>query len=104
MGLLDYYKLRDIEAFIAKCHDRGLEAWVGGSISKNELPGLWGAGVDAVCVRSAACEPGTGPGRFGQVSATLVRQLVATIPGEPERAPISASAKRPARSPELPIY
>jgi uncharacterized protein (UPF0264 family) len=80
MGLLDYYKLRDIEEFVAKCHERGLAAWVGGSISKAELPGLWETGVDAVCVRGAACEPGTGPGRFGQVSATLVRELVATIP------------------------
>jgi len=80
MGLLDYYKVGDIEEFVAKCHERGLAAWVGGSISKDELPGLWETGVDAVCVRGAACEPGTGPGRFGQVSATLVRELVATIP------------------------
>jgi uncharacterized protein (UPF0264 family) len=80
MGLLDYYKLVDIEEFAARCHERGLAAWVGGSISREELPGLWETGVDAVCVRGAACEPGTGPGRFGQVSATLVRELVATIP------------------------
>ncbi len=30
MGLLDYYRLEDIEEFIAKCHERGLAAWVGG--------------------------------------------------------------------------
>jgi (5-formylfuran-3-yl)methyl phosphate synthase len=80
MGLLDYYTLGDIEEFIVRCHDKGLAAWVGGSIGKDELPGLWAAGVDAVCVRGAACEPGTGPGRFGRVSATLVQDLVATIP------------------------
>ncbi len=80
MGLLDYYKLADIGEFVARCHERGLFAWVGGSISKDELLGLWETGVDAVCVRGAACEPGTGPGRFGHVSATLVRELVATIP------------------------
>jgi uncharacterized protein (UPF0264 family) len=84
MGLLDYYKLADIGEFVAKCHDRGLAAWVGGSITKQELPALWAAGVDVVCVRGAACEPGTGPGRFGQVSATLVRELVATMPSRTE--------------------
>ena len=28
-------------------------------------------GVDAVCVRGAACEPGTGLGRFGQINAAI---------------------------------
>jgi hypothetical protein len=82
MGLLDYYRLGDLEEFIARCHERGLAAWVGGSIGKDELPGLWATGVDVVCVRGAACEPGTGPGRFGRVSAALVRELVATIPAQ----------------------
>lgn len=97
MGLLDYYKLDAIEAFVVKCHDRGLEAWVGGSISKEELPGLWAVGVDAVCVRGAACQPGTGPGRFGQVSATLVKELVSTIPVDRESQPTpeEQSADRP---------
>jgi uncharacterized protein (UPF0264 family) len=104
MGLLDYYKLRDIEKFSAECHDRGLEAWVGGSISKDELPRLWAAGVDAVCVRRAACEPGTGPGRFGQVSAALVRELVATIPVESEHEPLVMADERPEEGRELPVY
>ncbi len=51
-----------------------------GSIVKEELPGLWAAGVDVVCVRGAACQKGTGPGRFGEVTAPLVKKLVATIP------------------------
>jgi uncharacterized protein (UPF0264 family) len=89
MGLLDYYKLDDVEQFTVKCHDRGLEAWVGGSIGKEELPGLWAVGVDVVCVRGAACQPGTGPGRFGHVSATLVRELVSTIPADHESRPAS---------------
>jgi uncharacterized protein (UPF0264 family) len=80
MGLLDYYKMRHIEDFIARCHDKGLDAWVGGSITKEELPELWAAQVDAVCVRGAACKPGTGPGRFGEISEAIVRELVATIP------------------------
>lgn len=104
MGLLDCDKLRDVEEFISKWHDRGRETWVGGSITRNELPGLWAAGVDAVCVRRAACEPGTGPGRFGQISAALVRELVATIPSGGECEPISVTEKRPAESLEPPIY
>ncbi len=96
MGLLDYYKLADIEEFVARCHERGLSAWVGGSIGRDELPGLWETGVDAVCVRGAACRPGTGPGRFGQVSATLVRELVTTIP--------TATDLHPAERQELTPY
>jgi uncharacterized protein (UPF0264 family) len=92
MGLLDYYRLGEIEEFAAKCHDCGLEAWVGGSISREELPGLWAAGVDAVCIRGAACRPGSGPGRFGEITAARVSDLVATIPGaaQPEPSPLAA--------------
>jgi hypothetical protein len=79
-GLLNYYKLADIRRFVQKCHDRKLEAWLAGSIVLDELPGLWSAGVDVICVRGAACEKGSGPGRFGEVSTDLVRELVGTIP------------------------
>ena len=79
-GLLDYYSLADIRRFVRKCHDRRLEAWIAGSIGLEELPGLWGAGVDVICVRGAACKPGSGPGRFGQVSSALVKKLAATVP------------------------
>jgi uncharacterized protein (UPF0264 family) len=104
LGLLDYYRLGDIEEFVAKCHQRGLAAWVGGSISKDELPGLWETGVDAVCVRGAACEPGTGPGRFGHVSAALVRELVATIPAAGGFGVNAARDLRPAERQELTPY
>jgi uncharacterized protein (UPF0264 family) len=80
LRLMDYYTLSDIKRFVKKCHDRKLEAWLAGSISKEELPELWRTGVDVICVRGAACKKGTGPGRFGQVSTSLVRQLVSTIP------------------------
>jgi uncharacterized protein (UPF0264 family) len=90
MGLLDYYRLGEIEEFVAKCHDRGLEAWVGGSISREELPGLWATGVDAVCIRGAACQPGSGPGRFGEITAARVSDLVATLPGAAQPEPLAA--------------
>ena len=80
MGLLDYYSLRDMRRFVKKCHERKLEAWIAGSIGKDELPSLWDAGVDVICIRGAACEPGTGPGRFGEVKTQLVKHLAATIP------------------------
>jgi len=101
MGLLDYYGLGEIQEFVAKCHDRGVEAWVGGSISREELPGLWATGVDAVCVRSAACQPGTGPGRWGEISAALVERLVATIPaqGKPEPSPVAAEISASSEEP-----
>ena len=80
MGLLDYYSLRDMRRFVKKCHERKLEAWIAGSIGKDELPSLWDAGVDVICIRGAACRPGTGPGRFGEVKTQLVKHLAATIP------------------------
>ncbi len=80
MGLMDYYTVADIRRFAKKCHDRGIEAWLAGSIGLEELPDLWEAGVDVICVRGAACEKGSGPGRFGEVKTTLVKELVATIP------------------------
>lgn len=80
MGLMDYYTLKDIRRFVKKCHERNLEAWLAGSIGIDELPSLWEAGADVICVRGAACKKGTGPGRFGEVSTVLVRELVATIP------------------------
>ena len=79
-GLLDYWSMADIRRFVRAMHNSSKEAWIAGSITKEELPSLWGAGVDVICVRGAACEPGKGSGRFGQVTADIVRELVATIP------------------------
>jgi len=81
VGLLDYYEVRDIRRLVRKCHDRGLEAWLAGSIGLDDLPALWSTGVDVICVRGAACEPRSGPGRFGAVTTERVKELVATIPG-----------------------
>lgn len=80
LGLLDYYNLKDIRRFVKKCHDRKLEAWLAGSITKEELYDLWKTGADVICVRGVACKKGTGPGRFGEVDTNLVKELVATIP------------------------
>lgn len=78
-GLLDYYKVADIIKFVDDCHQNKIEAWIAGSITKEELIELWKTDVDVICVRGAACEQ-TGKGRFGEVKEKIVRELVETIP------------------------
>ena len=80
-GLLDYYDVEQIAQFVDELHAIGKEAWIAGSISLEQLPGLWNTKVDVICVRGAACEPRTGEGRFGEVSAAIVVELVNTMPG-----------------------
>lgn len=77
-GLLDYCTPKDLKVFVAKCHRAGKEAWIAGSIKKEELPVLWSTGVDVICVRGAACEQ-KGNGRFGEVKARIVAELVSTM-------------------------
>jgi uncharacterized protein (UPF0264 family) len=77
-GLLDYYDMRQIRLFVRKCHDLGIEAWLAGSINAEQLPNLWGAGTDVICVRGAACT--SGRGRFGTVAPGVVGTLISTIP------------------------
>lgn len=79
-GLLDYCSAREIERFVAACHLEGVEAWVAGSITLSQLPPLWDAGVDVVCVRQAACSQSKKEGRLGRISHDLVRRLVGTLP------------------------
>ena len=80
-GLLDYYSLDQLADWVNTLQTTGKEAWVAGSLLKDELPGLWEIGVDVICVRGAACDRQRGSGRFGEVSSSLVRQLVETIDG-----------------------
>lgn len=76
-GLLDYCSTKDLRTLAQKCHKAGKEAWIAGSITKEELPRLWATGVDVICVRGAACEK-TGKGRFGEVKIKIVKDLVST--------------------------
>ena len=78
-GLLDYYSHSQIAEFVDRLHGFGKEAWVAGSVTRDDLRQLWGTGVDVVCVRAAACEPGRGLERFGEVRAEIVADLVATL-------------------------
>lgn len=78
-GLLDYCNIEEIALFVSECHKMKKEAWVAGSINIEELPGIWAAGVDVICIRGAACEQ-RGKGRFGEVRSKIVADLVKTIP------------------------
>jgi uncharacterized protein (UPF0264 family) len=79
MGLLDYYSVGQITEFVGRLHDLGKEAWVAGSIIRDDLRELWTTGVDVICVRAAACEPRPGSERFGAVRAAIVADLVSTL-------------------------
>ena len=41
--------------FVDDLHTIGNEAWLAGSITKDEIPGLWKTGVNVICGRGAAC-------------------------------------------------
>ncbi len=79
-GLLDYYSHSQIGEFADRLHGIGKEAWVAGSITRDDLPQLWTTGADVICVRAAACEPGAGLERFGEVRTDIVAALIATLP------------------------
>lgn len=78
-GLLDYCDLRDIKRFGEMMHQLDKEAWIAGSITKEQLPDLWATGVDVICLRGEACAKDQGGGRFGAVRETKVKELVATL-------------------------
>ena len=75
-GLLDYYHLDQLTQFVEGVHALNREAWLAGGITKDELPALWTTGVDVICVRGAACVGGEREGRFGDVTAETVADLL----------------------------
>jgi uncharacterized protein (UPF0264 family) len=77
-GLLDYCEVKDIAGFAKQCKKAGKEIWIAGSITIDELQRLWKTAVDVICIRGAACEQ-RGNGRFGEVKANIVEELVKTM-------------------------
>jgi len=75
--LVHYYDYKDIEKFVRACHRRKIEAWIAGSITKEELPFFWETAVDVICVRGAAC--GRTDDRMGIVKSHIVMDLVKTM-------------------------
>lgn len=80
-GLLDYYTVDEIASFVDSLHEQGAEAWLAGSLGKDDLTALWPTGVDVICVRGAACESHEGNERFGVVTAERVTALLESLPG-----------------------
>lgn len=78
-GLMDYYSIKELKKFVSDLHKLKKEAWLAGSITKEQLPALWKTGVDVICVRGAACEKLEGEGRFGKVKNEIVSVLIKTI-------------------------
>lgn len=67
-------------------HKLGKEAWVAGSIRKDQLAYLVKIEVDVICVRKAACEELDGHGRFGEVKKDIVRELIIELSNHKSRA------------------
>jgi uncharacterized protein (UPF0264 family) len=78
-GLLDWLSLKEIRTFVRNCHKENQEAWIAGSIVKNQMTALWKIGVDVICIRGAACNEKSG--RKGTISAKRVSSLVKTNMG-----------------------
>jgi uncharacterized protein (UPF0264 family) len=76
MGLLDYYSIEQIATFVEDLYGLGKEAWIAGSISREEIHQLWATNVGVMCVRSAACFSSDAVDRFGNVQADIVRRLL----------------------------
>src|SRR6266542_365137 len=74
--LLDYYSIEQIGSFVEALHALGKEAWVAGSIGRDEIPALRRTNVDVICVRGAACDKGATNLRFGAVTAANVAALL----------------------------
>ena len=75
--LSDYFTYNEIKQLTKDCHKNKIEAWIAGSITKEELPYYWETGVDVICVRGAACEKCDD--RMGKVKSSIVKELVQTI-------------------------
>lgn len=50
-GLLDYLTIHNVKRFVKLCHKYQKEAWIAGSITEEQLTGLWETGIDIICVR-----------------------------------------------------
>lgn len=70
----DYYSIADTKAFAQKAHDAGMEFWIAGSITKDEIKSLVDCKVDLICFGGAARNPSGIRGK--EISRPLVEGLV----------------------------
>ena len=84
----DFYTVEDTARLARIAHDRGIEMWVAGSISLDEVPALVKAKVDVLCFGGAARHR-TGQRSVivqGKPDQTIKRPLVEKLVGAFERA------------------
>ncbi|MBU0507443.1 hypothetical protein KKH27_01220 [bacterium] len=78
-GLLDFTTATEIRRWTKRLHLLGKQAWVAGSVSKEQLALLSQCNVDVICVRGAACEQFSKQGRMGVITSRKVSELVASL-------------------------
>lgn len=78
-GLMDYYSIKELKKFVKDLHKLKKEAWLAGSVTREQLHILWKTGVDVICVRGAVCSPSKSRERFGSVQKEIVKKLITTI-------------------------
>jgi uncharacterized protein (UPF0264 family) len=92
----DFYTIRDTTKLARIAHDKGIELWVAGSISLDEVSALVKAKVDVICFGGAARHK-TGQRTVlvkGQPDQTIKRPLVEKLVGAFERTDPRSRGKR----------
>jgi uncharacterized protein (UPF0264 family) len=75
-NLFDHLSFEALKKFVDSVHSFGLVAALAGSLRKQDLPIVFGLGVDIAGLRGAAC---TNSNRDGQITKKLVRELVEVV-------------------------
>lgn len=57
------------------CTRLARKTWLAGSVTKEEMSGLWKIGVHVICVRGAACSEAGNQERFGRAPQVVVADL-----------------------------
>ncbi|MFO0896316.1 MAG: (5-formylfuran-3-yl)methyl phosphate synthase [Pirellulales bacterium] len=88
-GLLSWWKLDEVAAFVDGAHERGMLAVVAGSLTAHDIARLLPLDADYVAVRGAACAGD----RAAELSAPRLLELVQMVGGSAHR-PIAAPTLR----------
>ncbi len=98
--LLDHAQPARIEAFCRQCRNRGLEAWLAGSLQAPDIPRLLIVEPDVLGFRSALCVRGRRDGTLDPRRIALVRDLIPRVAAGREHV-ASVRAGHPFAAPSL---
>jgi uncharacterized protein (UPF0264 family) len=97
----DFYSVEDTARLARLAHDKGLEYWIAGSISADEVPALLKCKVDLICFggaarhRSGVRVEAVGGKKDESIKRPLVEDLVRRFErGNPRRPPKKRTARR----------